>query len=226
MMKGQPARGEWPSLSISCGGIDLVTTITSEYWTMVELKSSSPCSLRLLNDLLSPTEDRNLCVKGRVDCDSSWAEEAPSDLVTFLQRMEERIRGWGSPAPWGVWLILPEGLGQSKRIDPVAFDGAVADSVGWLIAGGAGWIRWENITPGKCVLLMRGEPATSLWPVVELDCRGAKRRFPVDSWGWRRYEYEFDSGSSELVVRYINDYWDPATGEDRNLRIAGLYVQE
>jgi len=92
-------------------------------------------------------------------------------------------------------------------------------------------VTFTTVIPasGRYVLSVqaRGVPARGQYPEMELAVAGKPpRRTVVDSYFWCFYEaeYELGRGENSITVKFTNDYFEPETGENRDLFVNRLVV--
>jgi hypothetical protein len=218
LMRGQPARGVWPEISYSTPLQKGQFSLETEFWSLVDLGTSEQCTLSLVNDLRSHFEDRNFVVGGRVDWKSSRLEGLSVNPASFLQGILGRMATWEEEPPRGLGFDRAD---SARAIAPAEWHEAYRETTSWLLPA-QGWILWQNVRRGTYKMVLRGDPAIGLWPVAEIGLGDTRERRLVDSWDWAEYSVEVQAESTEVLLRMTNDYWDPSSGEDRNLWCWGL----
>lgn len=218
LMRGQPARGVWPEIAYRTPLQRGQSPLESEFWSLVDLGTSESCTLSLVNDLRSHFEDRNFIVGGRVDWEDSRLEAASVKPVSILQRIWRRIAAWQEDAPMGLNFARAD---SARAVVPSEWHEAYRETTGWLLPSQS-WILWRNVPGGAYDMVLRGEPAVGLWPVAEIVIDGTRERRLVDGWDWAESSVEIQAESADVLLRLVNDYWDPSTAEDRNLWCWGL----
>ena len=220
LVRGQPARGAWPVCRVWNGGSAQELFLSSEAWTLEPRVVRTPAWISLLNDLWAPGEDRNADLAFVERFDDAWFVEPPRDMERFRQQVVTRIAAWGTPGEAHDEVPVPVCLDSAEEVPASWTDGVPVDG-GWMLAG-PGRIRWHSGGSGH-VLVMRGQPAAGRWPIAELTWQDHVARLVVDSSSWTCYRLSGSSPDS-LSLRFVNDLWDPGAGQDRNLWIAGLFV--
>ncbi len=216
LMRGRPARGEWPVLRVSDGAATHEIAVRSEDWVIEPSPLRGLVEVTLVNDLRAPGEDRNADFACLASFDETWFAQAVADPDRFFERVRPPAT-WSSPPPTDA----PPPCGD-ESLEPSAVVGGERREGAWFIPG-PGEVRWEDVT-GAARVVLRGEPALGRWPIVECRWVNGLRRWAVESPGWVSYSLPRLAGDS-LVLRFVNDFWDPGTGEDRNLWLACLVLE-
>lgn len=132
----------------------------------------------------------------------------------------------------GVWT----GLTTATPSAPVTYEAeTMTHSVGGTISGG--WYLWSDgyiatnhsFTAGSTTITVtaRGEQAANVWPHMVVSVGGtAIGNATVNSGSYASYAFTFTAtaGTKEIRVAFDNDYYDSATGADRNLIVDKLVV--
>ncbi|MBN1423370.1 hypothetical protein JXA88_02335 [Candidatus Fermentibacteria bacterium] len=220
LTRGQPARGVWPVYRLDDGVVAEETPAWSEEWILTPRHVQSTCSVTLVNDLRAPGEDRNAFISIVEGVDEIGYVDPPSDMEGFRQRLAARLMVWSDGR--GRDPLAENVLETWSEVQTVAMDAAVPEKRGVMLPA-EGSVQWRLQGEGSALLVVRGQPAVGRWPIVELSWNGTIRRHAVDAEGWTCLPLELSS-SGVLSARFVNDFWDPATGQDRNLWIAGLFA--
>jgi hypothetical protein len=218
---GRPARGVWPVIRFTSGGASEEITICAEDWILLPRRIQAQGWITLVNDLRAPGEDRNAAIEPVDDFAEEWFTAPPPDVEGFRQRLGSRLRTWGDPPGSPVTAFVTAGTGLVP-LAPCSTSLAVPGYGAWML-GGPGSITWRGVPDSGAVLVARGQPATGIWPIIEIGSAGGHARRVVDTWSWTPLSVVVSSGDS-LLVRFVNDFWNPDTRQDRNLWIAGLFV--
>lgn len=218
LVRGTPARGVWPLVRVSAGETAQLIPVRSEAWSMIARRASGAGTVELLNDLRAPGEDRNAEVVPINDFDEAWFVD-PVPIDAFWHRTMRRLGAWRTSVGVGHAMpARPQGLAE---LPPSSCAGVARADTGWLLAG-AGRIVWRALPQGEGLLVVKGQMADGRWPIMELTCQGRIARHAVDTGEWTGQPLRLSCGDS-LSLRFVNDFWDPRTGQDRNLWVAGLY---
>lgn len=199
--RGDPAAGVWPKMKITVGGtvagtVDVTTSTWSTYTLQVDLAAGTHAlKIEFTNDYNQNGDDRNLLV----DKASVWK-------------------------PSGEWRVEAESF--TTRTAGASQPDANA-------AGGTHWNLWSNghvsttmriETGGANVLRVaaRGDAAQSVWPTMKVYV-GTDLVLTTSvshaSWKTYRIDVNYPQGDYALKIEFTNDFYDPATGADRNLRL-------
>jgi hypothetical protein len=96
-------------------------------------------------------------------------------------------------------------------------------------SGATAAFRVEMLKKGHYVICVQaaGKPAVGIWPVMEVAVDGTRRGgVIVDAPFWRFYEMKcgLAAGFHDIRVSFKNDYFDPASGENRDLLLNRVII--
>jgi hypothetical protein len=94
---------------------------------------------------------------------------------------------------------------------------------------GAIKVAFDNANDVRTVFIVRGKgtPVTGAYPRIAVDVNGERVGTLVmadEDWGEYCLVTRLDLGRHEVVLSFINDAWDPETGEDRNVVLDWLRI--
>ncbi len=130
--------------------------------------------------------------------------------------------------------VLYRYRGYGKRIENVRiYEAEGSDRGAWrsvlATSGASVTVRFDILEKGRYVLCVQasGRPALGVWPRMEVALDGVRLGgTAVDAPFPRFYECACDlaAGRHEVRLSFLNDYYDPATGANRDLFLNRLVV--
>ncbi len=164
-----------------------------------------------------------------------WMRE---DGFTFDKLVLTRAVNWAAsgdgPAETAVAEPTPSNC-AAATIEAEAMAAAMTTPVGGAVTGG--WNIWSNgslttnhtFEAGTTTLTVtaQGTQAVGVWPNMTISVGGQQLgQVPVGSANWAEYTFPVTTagGSLQISVTFDNDYYDSASGADRNLMLDKLVV--
>jgi hypothetical protein len=139
----------------------------------------------------------------------------------------------------GAWLpVVGLAVSTGQAAEPVAVVQAseMTRETGFMMGDGLSVSpkgAWTEFHPGdgrwRLVAVVRGVPAGGEWPIMSLEVNGQEKlKSPVEGKGWLEQTCSLGPGPirARVALKLLNDYYNAATGEDRNLVVRELRLVE
>jgi hypothetical protein len=97
-----------------------------------------------------------------------------------------------------------------------------------ITSNGMGFSIESDGDQTEFTLLLKGRQALNIWPQFSLNISGQevyRATIDRDDWTTVTVIYPPPPGIHEVILKFVNDYYDPTKGEDRNLILKWLQIK-
>jgi hypothetical protein len=135
--------------------------------------------------------------------------------ASLLTGLGVRWRAGPAPITLQAEAMAPQpGLANFFQTETYVYMGSDGNLQGTIGVPGAGQYQIG--------ILGYGTPARGEYPILQVYLDGAllgRVEMASDSWGYHTLNAALPAGEHRLVLAFVNDFWDPSAGLDRNLWI-------